>query len=74
MIHRVFVGFPAFDAMFVAALALAAYIHLGHVWLIYVICIFGGMFLFRMFKDASSWFQYLGDQINFLARCIRDHD
>lgn len=74
MIHHWLMHIKLFDALFLGALATAAYIHMGYTWLIYVITMMTGVALFRTFKDVSSWFQFLGDQINFLARCIRDHD
>ena len=74
MIHRHLIKIQAFDAMFLTALSIAAYIHVGYLWLIYVIAVMVSVSIFRIFKDMSSWFQNIGDQINFNARCIRDHN
>lgn len=74
MIHRYLLNMALFDALFLAALATAAYIHVGYAWLLYVICIAASVVVFRTLKDISSWFDLIAEQINFLARCIRDHD
>ncbi len=74
MIHRYLTKIEAFDAMFVGALALAAYLHMGYVWLLYVICMMASVTVFRLLKDMSTWFQGVASQINFLAQCIRDKD
>lgn len=72
MIHRHLVNVQAFDAMFLTALATAAYIHVGQIWLVYVICIMGVTSLFTMMKGSGTYYEYIGDQINFLAKCVRD--
>ena len=81
MIHRVLIKMAAFDAMFLAAVATAAYIHMGYVWLVYVICIMGVVSVFRLLRDISTWSdqtanasQEVAKQINFLARCVRDKE
>lgn len=73
MIHRLFVKMALFDALFLMALALAAYLHLGHVWLLYVITIMAATAFFRVLADMSTWFDGLANNLNFIARCIRDH-
>jgi len=81
MIHRWLTRMAAFDAMFLAAVATAAYVHTGHIWLMYAICIMGVVTIFRLLKDVSTWSDQAANasnniarEINFLARCVRDHE
>jgi hypothetical protein len=72
MIHRHLTKVQAFDAMFVTALATAAYLHMEYVWLLYVICIMAAVSAFRIIADMSTWPDGIARELDFLARCIRD--
>ncbi len=72
MIHRYLINVQVFDAIFVSALAMAAYHHVGYVWLLYVIYPMLAVSIFRIIKDMSSWFYHIADQLVYIGRCIRD--
>jgi len=74
MIHRILTKIQAFDAMFVCALAMAAYHHVGHAWLLYVIYLMAATFVWRIIKDISSWVENIDESISFIGRCIRDKE
>jgi hypothetical protein len=74
MLHRWLANIPAFDAMFITALAMACLHYGGPRWILFVAYIMGAVSIFRVLHDMSSWSVGIANQINYLARCIRDHD
>ena len=70
--HRLLYCVPIVDALFLLAFSGAAYHHTGATWLLYAIYITASMALFGLFTSIATWPKYIGDTIEFHARCIRD--
>lgn len=73
MIHRHLVRMKLYDAYFLFAIAFVSLQFFGEQWLLFPIWILGVTAAFCTIRDMSSWFRVIAEEINFLARCIRDH-
>jgi len=72
MIHRKLGSLSAFDAMFLTAITVAAYIDLGHAWLIYPLCIMTAVSTFVILCDISSWFTVIAQAMRDYTRIFED--